>query len=173
MPYALQLILVLAFPALAIIAALRDCTTFTIPNWISLAMMGLFPVAALGVGLPLSGIGVALLLGVGGLVAGMAMFAIGWIGGGDAKMFAAAMPWLGLAGAGPYLMLTAVAGGVLAGGLLMMRSATLSPILSHGPPWLARLATRGENVPYGVAIAVGALAAFPSSDIAQRLLAGF
>ncbi|HYD44799.1 MAG TPA: prepilin peptidase [Phenylobacterium sp.] len=173
MSVSLQLILALAFPALVIVAALRDCTTFTIPNWISLALLGTFPVAATAVGLPLSSMGLALLLGFGGLLAGMAMFAAGWIGGGDAKMFAAAMPWLGLAGLGQYLMVTALAGGALAMFLLFMRSGRMSPILGHGPSWLSRLATRGENVPYGMAIAVGALAAFPSSDIAQRVLVTF
>lgn len=173
MPVSIQLILALAFPALVIVAALRDCTTFTIPNWISLALLGAFPVAAIASGLSLSTMGLALLLGFGGLLAGMAMFAAGWIGGGDAKMFAAAMPWLGLAGLGQYLMVTAVAGGALAMCLLLMRSGSVSPILGQGPPWLARLATRGENVPYGVAIAVGALAAFPSSDIARSVLVSF
>ncbi|MCC7266812.1 MAG: prepilin peptidase [Caulobacteraceae bacterium] len=173
MPHLLQLVLILAFPALMIVAALRDCSTFTIPNWISLALLGLFPLAAFAVGLPLPAIGLALLLGVGGLLVGMGMFAAGWIGGGDAKILAAATPWLGLAALGPFLVVTAVAGGGLAVFLLFMRSGQISPLLAQGPTWLARLATRGENVPYGVAIAVGALSAFPASDIAQRVLVGF
>lgn len=164
----------LAFPALVIIAALRDCATFTIPNWISVALLAFFPAAALACGLPLADIGLGLLLGVGGLLAGMAMFAAGWIGGGDAKVFAASMPWLGVAALGPFLMVTAVAGGGLAIILLLMRSDRFAPLMIAGPGWLTRLATRGESVPYGIAIAVGALAAFPNSDIAQRtLLAGF
>jgi len=32
-----------------------------------------------------------------------------------------------------------------------------------GPAWFARLAEPGENVPYGLAIAVGALLALPAS----------
>lgn len=36
------------------------------------------------------------------------------------------------------------------------------PYVLSGPAWVGRLATPGENVPYGVAIAVGALAAFPA-----------
>ena len=34
-----------------------------------------------------------------------------------------------------------------------------------GPSWFTRLAEPGENVPYGVAIAVGALVAFPASPL--------
>ena len=36
-------------------------------------------------------------------------------------------------------------------------------------PWLRRLLTPGENVPYGVAIAVGALMAFPESPVVRAL----
>lgn len=169
----LQLALVMVFPALAIVAALKDCTTFTIPNWISLALLGAFPLTALAVGLPLQSVGAALLLGMAGLLVGMGMFAAGWIGGGDAKLLAASAPWLGLAGVGPFLLVTAVAGGGLAVSLLLLRSGRLAPVMTHGPSWLARLATRGENVPYGVAIAVGALVAFPESEIARAVLASF
>jgi prepilin peptidase CpaA len=38
-----------------------------------------------------------------------------------------------------------------------------------GPAWFTRLAEPKENVPYGVAIAVGALAAFPGSVLMQGL----
>lgn len=173
MPLFLQLILVLSFPTLVIVAALRDCASFTIPNWISLALLGIYPIAALAVGLPLSSIGMALLLGLASLLAGMGMFAAGWIGGGDAKLLAVATPWLGLVGLGPFLLVTAVAGGGLAVLLLLLRSGQVTPLLSGGPSWLVRLATRGENVPYGVAIAVGALIAFPESKIAQAILISF
>lgn len=173
MPYPIQLALVLAFPALVIIAALRDCTTFTIPNWISLALLALYPVAALSAGLSLASMGLALLIGFAALLAGMGMFAAGWIGGGDAKLLAAAAPWLGLTTLAPFLIVTAVAGGVLALLLLNLRSGRLAPFLANAPPWITRLGTRGENVPYGVAIAVGALVAFPDSEIAQVVLAGF
>lgn len=173
MPDAFQLILVLAFPALLIVAALRDCASFTIPNWISLALLVVFPAAALAAGLPPLTIGLALLLGVGGLLVGMGMFAAGWIGGGDAKLLAAATPWLGMAALVHFLVITAVAGGGLALLLLTLRSDHVSPVFMRGPNWLVRLTTPGENVPYGVAIAIGALAAFPQSDIAKTVLASF
>ena len=84
---AFQLTLVLAFPALVIVAALRDCTSFTIPNWISLALLAVFLPAAMACGLPIQTIGLALLLGFCALLLGMGMFAAGWIGGGDAKPY--------------------------------------------------------------------------------------
>jgi prepilin peptidase CpaA len=169
MTHALQTLLVLVFPALVITAALRDVVSYTIPNWISLALAAAFPVAALGLGLPLQTLGLDLGVGVVALAAGMAMFALGWIGGGDAKLFAAAALWLGWPALLPFLAVTGLAGGALAVGLLSLRSPLLRGYVLSGPAWFARLAEPGENVPYGVAIAIGALAAFPGSALMQGL----
>ena len=57
-----------------------------------------------------------------------------------------------------FLMVTALAGGALALLLLNLRSDWVKPYLAGAPPWFARLTTSGAAVPYGVAIAVGALA---------------
>jgi len=159
----LQTLLLFVFPALVVIGAMRDAVSFTIPNWISVALAAAFLPAALLMGAEPAQIGLACLIGLGALVAGMGMFAVGWIGGGDAKLFAAAGLWMGLGGLLPYLLVTALAGGALAVGLLALRSVWLRPIAARGPGWFGRLATPGENVPYGIAIAFGALAAFPES----------
>ena len=103
------------------------------------------------------------------LIFGMAMFAAGWIGGGDAKLFAAAALWLGLQAAPTYLAVIGLAGGLLAVGLLGLRSVYLQPYMPRNPAWFARLVEPGESVPYGVAIAVGALAAFPMSAFMTHL----
>jgi len=169
MIHALQVLLVLVFPALVIFAALRDLVSYTIPNWISLALAAAFPVAALAQGLALPTLGLGLAVGVAALIAGMAMFALRWIGGGDAKLFAAAALWLGWPAALTYLAVTGIAGGVLAVALLSLRSPLLRPYVLNGPGWFARLAEPGENVPYGLAIAIGALAAFPASTLMPGL----
>ncbi len=164
-----QTLLVLVFPALVITAALRDVVSYTIPNWISVALIAAFPVAALAQGMALPAVGGAFGIGAVALVAGMAMFALGWIGGGDAKLFAAAALWLGWPAILTYLAVTGIAGGALAVGLLSLRSPILLPWVMNGPPWFARLAEPGENVPYGLAIAIGALAAFPASALMQGI----
>jgi prepilin peptidase CpaA len=164
-------LLALVFPALVITAALKDATSYTIPNWISLALIGAFPAAALAAGLPLAAIGTGAAVGAAALVAGMAMFALRWIGGGDAKLFAAAALWLGFPAALHYLAWTGIAGGGLALLLLALRSMWLRRYAAAGPAWLSRLAEPGENVPYGLAIAVGALAAFPASPFMAALQA--
>jgi len=163
MPQVLQAVLVAVFPALVIVAALRDATTYTIPNWISLALIAGFAAAAPAMGLAPGAIGLHLGVGAIGLLAGMVMFALGWIGGGDAKLFAAAALWLGWPAGANYGVYTGMAGGALAVSLLTLRSGYLRPYVVTGPAWFSRLAEPGENVPYGVAIAVGALAAFPAS----------
>ena len=168
----LQAMLLLALPALVITAALRDLTSYTIPNWLSVSLAAAFLPAAFALGLPLSTIGLCLGVGAGALVAGMVMFAVGWIGGGDAKLFAASALWLGLSGSLPFLAWTAVTGGLLAVSLLGARK--IAPVLPfRGPAWVDRLLAHGGDVPYGVAIAVGALAAFPESPLVQGFHASF
>ena len=160
-------VIVSVFPALVIVAGLQDATSYTIPNWISAALVVAFIPAAMAAGLTAPVLGLHLSVGARGLVAGMAMFAFGWIGGGDAKLFAAAGLWLGYPAAMTYLAVTGVVGGALALSLLGLRSMWLRPYVLSGPTWFSRLATPGENVPYGVAIAAGALAAFPVSGFVQ------
>ena len=168
MLFAVQTALLLSFPILVIVAALRDVTSFTIPNWISLALLGaFFPTALiLGVGLPQIGLHVA--AGVAALVAGMIMFALRWIGGGDAKLIAAACLWLGVTGSGMFLLWTGLAGGIFCLMLIFAR-AYARPYVVGGQGWFPRLMEPKGDIPYGVAIAIGALLAYPACD----LVAGF
>ncbi len=169
MLHLLQYLLILAFPALVAVAALRDLTSFTIPNWISLALICAFVPAAIAAGVPWTQVGLCAAVGVVGLVIGMGLFAAGWVGGGDAKLLAAASLWIGWPACVTYLVYTALAGGGLACLLLGLRSAWVRPALPKRPGWFARLIEPGAAVPYGVAIAIGALAAFPASPILRAL----
>jgi prepilin peptidase CpaA len=149
-----------SFAVLVVAAALKDLVSFTIPNWISASLALAFAPAALLAGMPLAGIGAGLAVGVGVFALAAGMFALGWVGGGDAKLMAAAALWVGLRGLAPFAVYTALAGGLLAALLVAARSAWLRPFIEAGPVWAKRLATPGEAAPYGVAIAIGALAAF-------------
>jgi prepilin peptidase CpaA len=162
-------VLAALFAALVLTGAVRDLVSYTIPNWISLAIVAMFPLAALAAGLPLADAGLHAAVGAGALVAGMAMFALRWIGGGDAKLFAAAALWVGWAGALDFVLWTALAGGGLAMLLLSLRSTVLRPVVLLGPQWLVKLSEPGGAAPYGVAIAVGALAALPKSPLLSGL----
>ena len=164
-----QTLPLLIFPALVITGALRDLVTYTIPNWLSVALIAGFPIAALAMGLPLPTVGLHVAIGFAALIAGMIMFALRWIGGGDAKLFAAAALWLGWPALMPYLAVTGLAGGALAVGLLGLRSPMLRGYVLSGPAWFVRLAEPDENVPYGVAICIGGLVAFPASTLMRGL----
>ena len=172
MIHALHSAVLLAFPVLVILGAASDLKSYRIPNWISLGLVASFPLAAaagLAAGAPLTAVGIDLAVGVGALALAAAMFALGWIGGGDAKLFAATALWIGWPAAPTYAAFTGLAGGALAVLLLSLRSAPVRPLVLAGPAWVARLAEPGESVPYGVAIAIGGLAAFPLSAFASAV----
>jgi prepilin peptidase CpaA len=167
---AIQIPLLLIFPILAILGGLKDLISYTIPNWISLALLAAFVPTALICGAPLSQIGLCLAVGVGALVLGMGMFAAGWIGGGDGKLFAVCALWMGWPGAFMFLVYTGLAGGVLTLAILTLRSGYLVPVMAGGPAWLRKLTAKESDLPYGVAIAAGALWAFPHGALAVAAL---
>jgi prepilin peptidase CpaA len=167
---AIQIPLLLAFPVLAVIGGLKDLTSYTIPNWISLALIAAFFPAALVSGAPLAQIGLCLAVGLGALVIGMGMFAAGWIGGGDGKLLAVCALWLGWPAVMPFILYTGLAGGALTLTILTLRSGFFTPIVAGGPSWLRNLSKDGGDLPYGVAIAIGALAAFPEGALARGIL---
>ena len=166
---ALAPVIVAAFPIGAIAAALFDATTFTIPNRLTIAIAAAFFPAALLLGLPVATIGACAAVAVLALIVGVGLFAMNWCGGGDAKLLAACALWLGLPALLPFLFATSVVGGALALTLLLARKATLVGFAPSGPAWLGRLLEPKEALPYGVAIAIGALVAFPSSPVFQAL----
>ena len=168
MPGLVALAVACTFPVLVIWAALRDATTMTIPNRLTLLTAAAFAPAALLAGLTPAAWVLAFATGAAALVVGVAMFALGWVGGGDAKLFAACGLWLGATAAAPFLLWTALAGGALASALLLgRRAAEMAP--GYGPLWVQRLLSKDQGVPYGVAIAAGALVAFPQSPVATAL----
>ena len=167
----LALVLLGVMPLLVIIGGLSDLTTMRIPNWISLALIAGFLPAALVAGLPLSQIGIHFAVAFGALLVGMAMFALRWIGGGDAKLMASACLWLGLEGSGMFLLYTGLIGGLFCLFLIFARHQ-LRALATYGPGWVATLMEPKGDIPYGVAIAIGALMAFPASPLMARLVTG-
>ena len=155
------------FTLLMVIAAMGDVRTRRIPNGIvavivvsGLLYSGLMPPSLVG-----------FLRGVGGFATGLAcwlpFYALGWLGAGDVKLFAAAGAWLGPVRTIEGSLIAALLGAVLAL-LWMVRSrgikhsvetlgiaATLPGVLAEtsGSP------DRGRSLPYGVAMAAGALCA--------------
>jgi prepilin peptidase CpaA len=164
------LLLLGVLPALAIVGGLTDLLTMKIPNWISGGLvLGFFPAALLGGLAPLE-IAVHAGVAVAALLIGMAVFALRWLGGGDVKLMAAACLWLGLTGSGMLLLYTGLIGGAFCLALMVARSHA-RPFLSGAPPWVVRLMKPKGDIPYGVAIAAGALMAYPASPLLTAFIA--
>jgi prepilin peptidase CpaA len=117
---------------------------------------------ALLTGMPLAEIGTHVLVGIALFVLGFALFSFGVFGGGDAKLLAAAGLWFGSAQLVPFLVSTAIVGGLLAAGVAIWSVISMSWEI-HDAPLAGRIKLLKPNVPYGYAFAVGAILAFPQS----------
>jgi prepilin peptidase CpaA len=160
----LDLAALIVFPALMAYAAASDLLTMTIPNRISLALVVVFAVFAVGSGLPWQTLAMHVAAGVLVLTVAFGMFARGWIGGGDAKLAAATALWLGFSTLVEYLLISTIAGGLLTLAILGLRGWPL-PLFALRWDWLSRLHDRRSGVPYGIALAGAALVVYPHSPI--------
>ena len=153
----------LLFPALMAFAAASDLFTMTISNRVSLALAAGFMVLAVASGMS----GYEGLMdpppGALGATVAFGCFAMGWVGGGDAKVAAAAALWFGFAHLMNYLLYASLFGGALTLLLLQFRQWPL-PVSFAGQPWLARLHARETGIPYGIALAIGALMIYPETE---------
>lgn len=152
----------LVFPAALAFAGAMDLFTMTIPNRISLVLIATFPIAAYLTGMSWMDLGSHVGAGALMLVIGFGMFARGWLGGGDAKLLAAASLWFGFENLGPYLLLAALAGGVLAFVILMYRRIA-PPLWLCNQSWAMRLHSAKTGIPYGIALAAAGLKLYPST----------
>jgi prepilin peptidase CpaA len=153
----------LLFPALMAFAAASDLLTMTISNRVSLVLVAGFLVLAVagGMGLPdiLSHIGA----GATVLVVAFSCFAMGWVGGGDAKVASTVALWFGFAHLMNYLLYASVFGGALTLLLLQFRQWPL-PYALTGQAWLMKLHAKESGIPYGIALAIGALMIYPETE---------
>lgn len=163
----------------AALAAAFDVREGRIPNWLT--------VGGLVAGLALGGFGGWAGLGwaAGGaavaFAVGLPFFLLGGFGGGDVKLLAAVGALVGLDRLPTALLVTALAGGVLAVGAVIRRGAVKRTMKNVGTMLVLLVTSGGEmmrawkgegpgaaltvdspdavTVPYGVAIAAGGLAA--------------
>jgi len=150
------------FPVLMVVAGIGDFFTLRIPNWLNALIAATMVPMAVALGMPLDIMGLHVAAGFIMLFAGMSLFFAGQIGGGDAKLMAAAGLWVGLGPLLPFAIYTALAGGVLAvimyGGNRLLTVGTF-----YYPAWLGHFAGKTVQLPYGIAIAAGALLVFPDT----------
>lgn len=159
----LDLARLLLFPALMAFAAASDLFTMTISNRVSLALVGSFFVLALAGGMApydlLSHVGAGALL----LAVTFGCFTMGWMGGGDAKVAASVALWFGFPHLMNFLLYSSLFGGALTLLLLQFRQWPL-PYGLAGQAWLARLHDKQTGIPYGIALALGALTVYPETE---------
>jgi prepilin peptidase CpaA len=153
----------LLFPALMAFAAASDLLTMTISNRVSLALAAGFLVLALFSGMGFHDILSHVGAGAAVLVVAFACFAMGWIGGGDAKVASAAALWFGFAHLLNYLVYASLFGGALTLLLLQFRQWPL-PYSFAGQTWLLKLHAKDSGIPYGIALAIGALMIYPETE---------
>lgn len=151
------------FPALMAFAAASDLFTMTISNRVSLALAAGFLLLALLSGMGFHDILTHLGAGLTVLAVAFACFAFGWIGGGDAKVAAAAALWFGFGHLLNYLLYASLFGGALTLLLLQFRQWPL-PYQLAGQPWLLKLHAKESGIPYGIALAIGALMIYPETE---------
>ena len=157
---------------LTMTAAVTDFMRLKIPNLYPSLVFGLFGVVAAmnqftAVTL-FENIINNLVVGIIALVVMIACFFMRVLGGGDAKLIAALSFWVGTQGLPVFLMVMTIVGGLLAIISIAMRKTSLGqtiltklathPNVQQG--WVGAMNEQKNVVPYGIAIAVGAVFAF-------------
>ena len=155
-------IVLVVFPFSMIFAALSDVFTMTIGNRISLVLIGSFLVVSPFIGLTWEDFGWHLAAFGLVLTVTFGLFATGTMGGGDAKLLATTSLWMGFGQ--PlldYLLWATIIGGLFTLFLIFFRKSTLA--VYAGEVRMLRRMIDEKDVPYGVALALGGLIAFPQS----------
>ena len=145
---------ILGMAGCVLAAARSDALTLRIPNDLSVAILGFFGVYA-ALALTPQAAALALGLAAAALLIGFVAYRRGLLGGGDAKLLAVCTAWAGPAYAPELLAVTAIAGGVIALALVSPLNARAAIAVQRN--WPVRPIGGKAPMPYGVAIAAGAL----------------
>lgn len=163
-----EIVILVMFPLLMIGAGVGDCLTYKIPNWLTGLIGVMFFPAALYAGMPLADIGWHLGAAAAVLAVCFALFCFGQFGGGDAKLLTVAALWIGFSPLLPFLIFVALLGGVLAVVMKVWWIVKLQVEIT-GVKQLSERVKASIQLPYGIAIAGGALLAFPDTWIFNAL----
>jgi prepilin peptidase CpaA len=137
------------YAAVLVAAGISDIRHRKIPNWAIVALLVLFA-AWFFVGPAVSITGALAAFGIA-LVVTVALYLLNVIGAGDSKLFTAAALFAGLNGLGLLALVTALIGGVIAVGLMVLNPKQIMRGLT------ARGRAESRGIPYGVPIALAAL----------------
>ncbi len=147
-------VIITVFLGLLALAAYFDVREYRIPNRLSLFVAALYPVHVVASAQPVDWVG-GLIVSATALAVMSALYAFRTVGGGDVKLITVTAMWAGPAAMAEFLVITTLAGGLLA--LLMISSARFG--FAVGLAGIDRRDTKDtllkETLPYGVAIAAG------------------
>lgn len=160
---------VLLFTAANFRVAITDMTKMKIENGIILTMLAGYFILASIAGVNLASMAEDSLIALCVLVAGFILFMTGAVGAGDVKLAAVTALWMGPALTIPYIVYSAIAGGILTITIVAMRQFPL-PSLVKGQSWAKKLHHKQTGIPYGVALAVAALILMPEADWFRYIL---
>lgn len=159
-----MLYLAIAFSACLIYAAVSDLLKMKIPNWLCLGFALLFIPAAWLTDMSAAAIGYSFGVAVAVFAVCFVFFALNIMGGGDAKLLTVLALWFGLT---PSLLVflvnVAFSGGILT--LLILLVRWKAHLVTDRGLWLPASLTTAKKIPYGIAIAAGALLAMPQAPI--------
>ena len=154
----------IVFTTILVFAAIGDFRTRRIPNRLVLVLVLLgigFSIAKapLGHGALAAGEGILV-----GLLCWLPFYAFGWIGAGDVKLYAAAGAWLGPAGALEGALVAALFGAILSLVWMLKAHGVKDTVDALGlaaasPALLSATGGKRSTLPYGVALASGAICA--------------
>lgn len=150
---AFHVAVILAASALLIAAAIHDANTYRIPNMLCAALLVLFPLFVLTAPRPVEWDQHLMVFGLV-LIAGFAMFVGNLAGAGDIKLMAVTSLWAGPHLIAVFLIVTALAGGIVALTVAVLTYARNFSGKISGKP---AVAVAKVPIPYGVAIAIGGL----------------
>jgi prepilin peptidase CpaA len=154
---------------LLLYCAVSDFRRLKIPNVIVLVMIGCFFLAFVSTPQIFFPLWQHVLAMLGMFFVTYVMFAKNLMGGGDAKMMTAVSLWLGLKGLLSFVFYMGLAGGVL--GLAALWLQKKKPVASPAPgSWIESVQSGKNTVPYGIAIAIGALGALSYLDFPHHIV---
>lgn len=146
-----------------LMAALNDANAMKIPNRIPLiAFLSFFlvlPFTWAGIPVFLEHLNVCLVV----FAVGFAMFAFGWMGGGDSKLLAGTAIWFTWSDIFTYILLTTVFGAILT--IILVVGRAFIPIRILTTPWAQMMLKDEKKIPYGLALAAGAICTLPTSRV--------
>lgn len=146
----------IVFATLMITAAVSDLLTYKIPNKLNLAIGLSFFAYALIAQIDPFEIAHRVIWATVVFFVAAQMFNFGWMGGGDVKMIPMVMLWIPHTLYLELLSVIAIYGGILTIVILVMRAIPM-PVFTVGWAWLDRIHAQEKKIPYGIAIALGAV----------------